>query len=131
MKPIGKINTECGENGFTMIEVLIALTIFAIGMLAVAGMQIMGIQGNAVAKWQTQSASWGSDRIERLITLDYDDADLSAGSHGPVTEDQYEISWVVTNDDPMANTKTLVVSVAWTDRGKPKTTSFTYYRADL
>lgn len=37
------------ESGYTLIEVLIALTIFAVGMLAVAGMQTSGIRMNSTA----------------------------------------------------------------------------------
>jgi type IV pilus assembly protein PilV len=120
-----------GENGFTLIEVLIALTIFAIGMLGVAAMQITGIHGNATAKWHTQSSSWATAEVERLMTLPYGHADLAAGAHSPVTRDLYTLSWSVTEDDPIDNVKTLAVTVTWNDRGIGKNTQFTYYRADL
>ena len=116
------------EKGYTLIEVLIALSLFAIGMLAVAGMQISGIQGNATAKWHTGAASWSADRIERLMTLDYDDPALVDGS---VTEGIYTVSWVVTEDVPINNVKTIAVTVSWTDRGINKNTTFNYYKADL
>ena len=38
------------QEGFTLIEILIAVTIFAIGMLAVGSMQVSGIRGNATAQ---------------------------------------------------------------------------------
>jgi type IV pilus assembly protein PilV len=44
-----QMETSKKENGYTLIEVLIALTIFAVGMLAVAGMQTSGIRMNSTA----------------------------------------------------------------------------------
>jgi type IV pilus assembly protein PilV len=40
------------ENGFTILEVLIAVSVLAIGILAVASMQISAIRGNAFASLQ-------------------------------------------------------------------------------
>jgi type IV pilus assembly protein PilV len=131
MHPDPSLSAPRGENGFTLVEVLIALTIFAIGMLGVAAMQITGIQGNATAKWHTQSSSWATAEVERLMTLPYGHADLAAGAHSPVTREHYTVSWSVTEDDPIDNVKTLAVTVNWDDRGTGKNTRFTYYRANL
>ncbi len=119
------------NNGFTLIEVLITMTILAFGILAVASMQIWGIRGNSTAIWHTEAATTAADRIERLMTLAYDHADLATGAHGPVTKDDYTLNWQVTTDAPVNNTKTIVVTVTWTDRGLAKSASFNYYVADL
>lgn len=119
------------EKGYTLIEILIALTLFSVGMLAVASMQISGIQGNATSKWTSEASSWTADRIEQFLPLDYDDTDLSNGSHGPVTQGIYEITWDVTENAPINNVKTIDVTVDWEDRGMDKTTTFTTYKADL
>ncbi|RJX28452.1 MAG: prepilin-type N-terminal cleavage/methylation domain-containing protein [Desulfurivibrio sp.] len=64
------------QSGFTLIEVLIAVAIFTIGILAVNAMQTAAIKGNSSANRITESSSWASDRIETLIGLNYSDADL-------------------------------------------------------
>jgi prepilin-type N-terminal cleavage/methylation domain-containing protein len=125
------------QAGFSMIEVLIALTIFAIGILAVATMQITGIQGNATAKWQTESASWATAQVERLMSLDYGHADLAddgAGNpytHPEITQGNYKVQWTVTPDDPLMNVKTVEVVVTFTDRAISKNTTLVYYKANL
>ena len=119
------------KNGFTLVEVLIAITILAFGMLAVASMQIWGIRGNSTAIWHTEAATTMASEIERLMALPYDDAELTTGSHGPVTKDDYTLSWQVTTEAPVNNTKTIVVSVTWDDRELTKSASFNYYMADL
>jgi type IV pilus assembly protein PilV len=117
--------------GFTLLEVLVAISIFAVGLLGVAGMQMMGIQGNSVARSHTHATTWGTDRIERLMTVGYDHADLTNGNHGPVTENDYSISWTVTDNDPIDNCKAIRINVGWTDKGVNKNSRLTHYKADI
>ena len=69
------------NSGFTLIEILIAIAIFAIGILAVSAMQISSVKGNAIARGVTEKASLAADRMEKLLALPYDDPLLSAGEH--------------------------------------------------
>jgi prepilin-type N-terminal cleavage/methylation domain-containing protein len=128
--------TVDNQRGFTLLEILIAIFIFAIGMLAVATMQISGLQGNATASVHTGAVAWGKDRVEKLITRSYDHADLVGGAppgvtHPTVTEGRYNISWTVTDDAPVNNIKTVVITVTWQDRGLNKSLVLNYYKADI
>jgi type IV pilus assembly protein PilV len=105
------------ENGFTLIEILIALTIFAVGLLAVAAMQNSAVRMNATAGKLTHLATWGMDKIEELSALPYADPSLdSAGNPHQEISGDYTVSWTVTDDNPMPNTKNVTVTV--TGRGK-------------
>ena len=99
--------------GFTLIEVLIALSIFAVGMLAVAAMQNSAVQMNSTADKLTHLATWGMDKIEELSALPYADPSLdSAGApHGEVSGD-YTITWTIIDDSPKANIKNVTVTVS-------------------
>lgn len=55
------------ERGFTLIEVLIAMAIFSIGILAVGMMQINATGGNTRAQSVTYSSEWALDRVEWLL----------------------------------------------------------------
>ena len=48
------VREEKGHHGFTLIEVLIAMAIFSIGILAVGAMQISSTNSNAGARIQTE-----------------------------------------------------------------------------
>jgi len=127
-----------GQKGFSLIEILIAISILAIGLLALAEMQITAIQGNAFSSTTTDATTLAQDRMEQLMALTYSslttDDDLNAGSHPPGTQAQvpgtaqvqgvnYTISWDVTDDSPMNNTKTINVIVTWTENSRQRTVS--------
>jgi len=69
------------EQGFTLVEVLIAIAIFAIGILAVGSMQISAIKTNANARNSTTVVTYAKDRVEDLMALAYDHTDLDAVEH--------------------------------------------------
>ena len=106
-----KIKTKRDNRGFTLIEVLIAMAIFSIGILAIGSMQVTSINSNARARMHTEGYTWVGNRIEGLTTLSYDDDDLTAGDHGPVAEGTYAISWTVQDDTPVVGAKTIRVTV--------------------
>ena len=125
---------KCHQQGFTIIEILIAMAIFAIGILGVAAMQIASVKGNAAAQGVTDIAVYATDRLEKLMVLPYNADAISNGEHsigagnitlttdgidnnfdgfideagetGPLT-----IEWTVTDDQPLLNTKTVTVTV--------------------
>lgn len=61
------------NQGFTLIEVVIALGVLAIGIIAMFSMQTMGIKGNSNANRITETTIWAADKIEEIVALDYDD----------------------------------------------------------
>jgi type IV pilus modification protein PilV len=63
-----------GNRGFTLIETLIAIAIFSIGILAVGSMQISAINNNASARMRTEATILASETVEQLMSLeDYND----------------------------------------------------------
>jgi Tfp pilus assembly protein PilV len=97
--------------------VLIALTIFAVGLLALAGMQTAAVRMNSTADKLTNLSTWGMDKIEELSALPYSDPllDSAVNPHQEQLGD-YAISWTVIDNNPITNTKNITVTV--TGRGK-------------
>jgi type IV pilus assembly protein PilV len=101
------------KEGYTLIEVLMAISILAVGMLAIASLQTSGIRVNATARHITTRTTWAQDRIEKLMALPNSDPLLAvAGNPTPVTTpDNYTISWVVAANLSVANTIRITVTV--------------------
>ena len=85
---------KSNEKGFSLIEILIAITVFAIGILAVGKMQITAIQGNSKANHLTEAVTLAQGKIEELISLDYNDPLLADGDGDGTDKDG-----IGTNDD--------------------------------
>lgn len=81
-------------EGFTLIEVLVAITIFAIGLLALAGMQVTGIRGNSTAQVITGKVAYAQSVIEEFVALRGDEAnDNINGQNNVLTTDQTYNAW--------------------------------------
>lgn len=132
------------NNGFSLLEVLITMTILAIGLLAVAGMQIHTMEGNDFSQDMTEAMILAQDTAENLAILSSDDlllrdADGGANWNGATNdfnirsdlanadrldlnspynrnEVQYNVGWYVQDNTPVQNVKTVAVVVSWTDQ---------------
>jgi len=58
------------DRGFTLIEVMVALTLLAIGLLALAGMQVTAIRTNASASEITARVALAEGIMEEILSLD-------------------------------------------------------------
>ena len=149
------------EQGFTLLEITIAIAILSIGLLAVATMQTTAIKGNARAFGITEGITLAQDRAERIARLAFNDAILNDGAGtndgsaglddnpndatNPLPDQAdpsnpilvggvgrpYNVYWNVADDWPIANTKTIRVIVLWTDKGAQKRASVDVIRADI
>jgi prepilin-type N-terminal cleavage/methylation domain-containing protein len=105
------------QGGQTLVEILIALTIFAIGLLAIAGMQASAIRMNSTAGNLTYLGTLGMYKIEELSAFKYSHPLLDPGGnpHQEIVGD-YTVTWTVIDNNPVTNTKNITVTIA--GRGK-------------
>jgi len=121
------------EAGFTLLEVIIAISILTVGLLAVAAMQTSAIRGNDTAYRVTEGVTFAQDRLEFLMALPYDDTLLEIGDDwaDPIgSATGYTITYNVV-DGPIANTKTITVIASRNDRGTTKTRRLTSIKSGL
>ena len=133
-----KIRKASKEKGFTLVEVIVAISILSFGLLAVASMQVTAIMGNSLSGNLTEASALAGDRMEKLMSMDYDAAQLddtdddgadgledasaaTADGEDPRDLGIYDIYWNVAENAAFNNTKTVNVIVTWTQRGSQKT----------
>lgn len=140
------------EKGFTLIEVLVAMAVFAVGILAAISMQSSATLTGNLARNSTEAATQAADLLERLNTLPYDDPTyLSAGAHsvGPgaldLREGQfsmanganlipdvgiYSFRYSITQDAMIPNTKTIAITVSYVHLGQTRTVQLVSVKPD-
>lgn len=107
-----EIKPVLNENGFTLIETMLAIAIMAIGLLALASLQVTAIGGNAQSKKRTLALSLAEDKIETYRHTAY--ASIPAGQEVETgLETLYTRNTNVENDTPVTGVKTVTVTVFW------------------
>lgn len=106
----------------TLIEVLIALFVFSVGVLAIALMLGNAIRYSASARFMTEATEIAQYKMESLLNAPYyhNELDEALSPYGPVALGNYNISWKVKDDLPMARMKTINLTVSWNDWGGTK-----------
>ncbi len=110
------------KNGFTLLELLIALTILTIGLLGLAGLHIAAIQGNVSGFKISTATAVAQERIEELKALDGSSAALSTGAHADdgnqvVQGITYNRSYTIQDNTPVSGTSTIILTITWVEPG--------------
>ena len=103
------------SSGFSLIEVMIALIVFAIGVLALAVCVPLGTRKITRAGQQTRASTLAAERAEQLLMTPYGNGDLTAGNHTDVNnpvEGIYYVQWDVSDDQPIASCKRVFIHVS-------------------
>jgi type IV pilus modification protein PilV len=110
------------EKGFSLLEVLVGLVFLAIGLLAIASLQVKSVQGNFFSNNLMQATYLAQDRLEFLKNQPY--ATLALGnfndptvtvpvSGGIVFNRSYSVTQVV--DATSGNYLRIDYTVNWND----------------
>ena len=95
------------QRGFTLIEVLVSLIILAIGLLAIAGMQVTSTRSNFSSKNLTQGTYVAQDGLEFLKNLPFNSPQLQAGNYGDgSTTKPFAIAYLFTSSRYLPSPKT-------------------------
>jgi type IV pilus assembly protein PilV len=110
-----------GPNaGFTLVESLLALAIMSMSLLALAGLQITALRGNALSRRITTAVSVAEQRLEQLKNTPYTDIEAEAPTQVTVSDQQFTRQVTVTAG-PLPNTKSVSILVSWEEQAKTHT----------
>jgi type IV pilus assembly protein PilV len=121
-----KTGPASNQSGFSLIEVLIAMGILALSMLAAASMQFSSIRNNASGNMVTQANMLAKAQMEVLKNT----ADITTMANGVENNIDangqpggiYNRSWTVANLGTTA--RRIAVTVQWSKRGKSRSIVF-------
>lgn len=99
------------DKGFTLVEVLIALTILSIGILGIAGLAGTALRSSSYSRSITQATNFGQERLEGLMGVTYNNIQASSAAAGDFqrncTGPVGPVNAPVYNCIPTAPTKTI------------------------
>ena len=115
-------------NGFTLLEVLVAMALLSVGLLAVAALQSTAARSNDKAEQLNQALALGRTKIEEIVSMDYGVCNSSSLTNG--TDGNYLVNYTITPDNPVANsTKQIDVIISWSGYGKNNSLMLSYIKA--
>ena len=124
-----KMKVSKNSEGFTLIEVMIALVIFSFGILGLYAVQISAINGNTNARKQTEAVSWATNQLEILLKTPY----ASLGND-QITQGIYTIQCTAPeidiNGDGDGDARNIQVNVSWVDSRGPKNTTVSFIKLE-
>lgn len=126
-------------SGFSLLEVLLGVTIFMIGMLGVTALNISSLKSNTFSGNMSEAVTIAGDKLEEILAMDYNDPsgdlddspspdddgilgldDIGTGAGeadhwelGVGKNGIYDVYWNVAEDEPIPNCKIVNVIVRW------------------
>ena len=126
------------SQGFSLIEVMIAVTILGVGLLAVTGAQIHALRGGSYGKHSAQAGVIANSQMEIIKRTHWDDPDVAPtpwtapddveiqveSPNGMQVAQTYRVQWRITNV-VVGQTRSIDVRVQWDEPDRPNR-SLTY-----
>jgi prepilin-type N-terminal cleavage/methylation domain-containing protein len=105
-------------QGFSLVELLIALVILSISFLGIASLMVQATNNNSFGYYMTEAATFAQDQLENFRTSPWANVvtgnDVRVGSTGM----NYARSWVVVPNiaSPNDTIKEITITIGWNDR---------------
>ena len=100
------------SKGFTLLEMLIAMTILSVALLGLGQMMLLSIGGASFGNKVTEATTFAQDKMEELRTVDWNGLQDGNDSIGGAQGIQYQRAWTVV---PTGKMKTVDLAVSWND----------------
>ncbi len=104
MSTVVDVPADSSRAGFSLVEVIIAMLVLTMGVLAMAGTTALVVRQTTIAQSTSERAAALQSTIERLRGMDFDSLANGSDSVGP-----FAVSWTVTGGPPIS-TVTIVMT---------------------
>ena len=106
------------DQGASLIEVLVAMVLLAIGLLGAVGFSHVGNQALSYGDQIAKVSALAQAKMEDKFGLPYADL-ISKNPESDFMQDGIQLTWKINSDDPFIDVTTIEVIARWTD-GKGK-----------
>ena len=123
------------KNAFTLLEIVIALAILAIGLIGILSLFPVGFEASRRASMLTEATIHAQQKMEEFKRAGYDYLDTTYPTPAPsgYTDftDNSGLAWQVTvaEIDPPGNLKSVTLDIQWREKGANKSETFVTYIA--
>jgi type II secretory pathway pseudopilin PulG len=121
------------ERGTSLAELMVALVVLSVGLLAVAQLFPAGSRGQVQDRMLTVANYYAQEKIESFVNLPWSDPNLTIGRHPAGTATENLGAWkryyqVDVMASPLENLKRVTVTVSWNFHGARSVAATTYVR---
>jgi prepilin-type N-terminal cleavage/methylation domain-containing protein len=119
------------QGGFTLLEIAIALGVFAVGMLGLTAMQLHAMRSGSSGRHSSQAGAIAQSQMEQLQRLRWTDLAATAPAWSAAVvrtnvvqadanqvEQSYTVDWRIADVEP-GWTRSIDVRVAWNEENRP------------
>jgi prepilin-type N-terminal cleavage/methylation domain-containing protein len=117
------------SSGFTLVEIMMALSLLGIGLLSLAAMQLTAMKYGARGRHMTKAAAIAEVQMETLMRRRWTSIAPTAWTAATTVnetvqgtanqvEQAYSVSWRITDVDP-SRTRSIDVRVTWDEPNRP------------
>ncbi len=97
-----EMNLLNNRSGFTLVEVMVSLAVFAVGFVGFLLMSTTAIKGNSSAFRITTAGNWAQDRLELVLAMPYNSHNNALDDDGDGIVDNNEEKFNDRNTDGVA-----------------------------
>ena len=120
------------QKGSSLVEIMVALVIFGIGVVAAARMLPQSSARTTHSRNRTVAVNLAQEKVEELMAEGFKDAELTAGDHddaaNPISN-HFERSWSITDDTPVVDMKLISVTVSFPAAGADSAVTLRTYKS--
>ncbi|MGQ0720564.1 MAG: type IV pilus modification PilV family protein [Candidatus Eiseniibacteriota bacterium] len=117
-----------GQAGFSLVEMMIAITVLGVGLLSIAGLFPLAIHKASVGDLESRATFHAQSKIEELKRFPW--VQLVNVAAADTVQAVFARNWTIQENAPVLGMKQVQVTVTWRDERGPRTVTLSSFLSD-